>query len=131
MTKFLIVRDRRTGKPVTIATSSIPRSIRPDTWYENAYWMYHDSRLVLEPLIRRYLENEEFESHEVQYLAQYFLDYACHIAVMSYLFGGGEETVQHNAEVIAKLRDLKKGARTRRDLVMMIHVARDYALDPL
>jgi len=127
---FLIVRNRHTGEPMAIPTASIPREIWPETWYENAYWMHSPDRPVLEPLIKRYLEGEDLEEHEVRRLAAYVVDYACHIAIMGYLFAGGLEHAQHNIPCIRRLRALAKAASTREDLHVMIDVAMDHALDP-
>ena len=131
MTKFLIVRDRKTGEPVTIPETAIPKEIRPDRWFENGYWRYRPDREILEPLILRYLEKDTLASYEVRGVARYIVDYACHIAVAAYIFGGGEETLEFNTECIRRLRALAKGASTREDIGEMIRVGMDYALDPL
>ena len=49
----MIVRDRRTGRPVAIPISKIPEEIRPDNWFENAYWRHRPDGEDLEPLIIR------------------------------------------------------------------------------
>ena len=128
--KVLIVKDRKTGRPMEIPTSSIPKEIRPDNWFENAYWMSRTDRNVLEPLIRALYEERNLASVEIQILAQYIIDYACHIAVMAYLFGGGQETLEFNAECIKTLRFMACKARTKRDIRNMINKGMEYALDP-
>ena len=128
---FLIVRDRRTGRPVTIPTSMIPEEIRPDKWFENPDWRYRSDRNILEPLISRFLKREELASYEVRAVAQYLVDYACHIAVAAYIFGGGDETLEFNVECITRLRALAKTASTRDDIGVMIRVGMEYAMDPL
>ena len=128
---FLTVRDRRTGQPISIPISSIPREIHPSKWCENAYWMWSPARPILEPLIKKYLDHRLLTSDEVRILADYMVDYACHIAVMGYLFGGGESTLEYNLECIRKLREIQPRAHTRPDLNEMINVGMDYALDCL
>ena len=128
---FLIVRDRRTGRPVTIPTSMIPEEIRPDNWFENPDWRYRSDRNILEPLICGYLEKNKLAPYEVRFVAQYLVDYACHIAVAAYIFGGGDETLEFNVECINRLRALAKSASTREDIGVMIRVGMEYALDPL
>ena len=126
----MVVRNRLTSQPVSISTNSIPVEIRPDNWFENGYWRYRPDRNVLEPLISRYLEKEELASYEARFVAQYIVDYACHIAVAAYIFVGAE-TMEFNAECIKRLRALAKTASTRDDVSVMIRVGMECALDPL
>lgn len=128
--KFLVVQNRKTGKPVSIPTSSIPEEIRPDNWYENPFWRYTTMRRILDPLINALYTDTPLLVNEIQCLAQYMVDYACHIAVGVYLFGGGKESIALNVECIKKLRTLMKGASTKDDIREMIRVGMDYALDP-
>ena len=128
---FLIVRDRKTGRPVSIPISSIPVEVHPSKWRENAYWMWSPDRPILEPLIRKYLDQKDLYDSEVRILASYMVDYACHIAVMGYLFGGPEHNLEYNLECIRKLREIQARAHTRADLNEMINVGMDYALDCL
>ena len=131
MTKFLIVRNRKTGEPVMIHETAIPKEIRPSKWFENGYWRYRPDKKVLEPIISRYLKARALASYEARAVAQYIVDYACHIAVAAYIFGGGDETLEFNTECISKLRALARGASSREDIGEMIRVGMDYALDPL
>jgi len=129
-TRSLIVRDRRTGKPVTIPISSIPAEIRPDNWFENGYWRYRPDKEDLEPLIQALFSQDFLGPRSIEVLAQYIVDYACHIAVAAYIFGGGPETLEFNVECIKKLRELREKAQDKRDIREMIRVGMDYALDP-
>lgn len=128
--KFLVVQDRKTGKPVSISVSSIPEEIRPDNWYENPFWRYTTMRRILKPLINALYTDKPLLVNEIRCLAQYIIDYACHIAVGVYLFGGGKENITFNVECIQKLRILSKGASTKDDIREMIRVGMNYALDP-
>jgi hypothetical protein len=126
----LIVRDRE-GRPVEIPFSSIPKSLWPSKIFENPYWIYSPDRPVLEPLVKAYLEGRDLSPDGVRRLATYFLDYACHIAIMGYLFGGGQEQLEHNLPLIRRLRTMAKSASTKEDLHEMIAAGMEYALDPL
>jgi len=128
---FLTVRDRKTGSPVTIPICSIPREIHPSKWRENPYWMHSPDRPILEPLIDKYLNQVDLTYDEVKILAAYMVDYACHIAVMAYLFVGGSSTLEFNLECIRKLREIQARATTRPDLNELISVGMEYALDCL
>ena len=129
--KHLIVRDRVTGLPVAIPTSSIPVEIRPSTWYENAYWMHCSDRAWLEPIIMKYLKDRDLNPDEVRELARYLVDFACHIAVMGYIFWPESDAYAFNVECIRRLRLLQERASTREDVAAMIRIGRHYALDPL
>lgn len=128
--RSLIVRDRRTGQPVAIPISSIPAEIRPDNWFENPDWRHRPDRGDLEPMVRALFSQDFLGPRSIQALAQYIVDYACHIAVAAYLFGGGEGSLEFNVECIRKLRALQAAARDKRNIKEMIRVGMDYALDP-
>lgn len=130
-TPFIVVRDRVTGIPVLIPLSTIPVEIRPDNWFENPDWRFRGDRRVLEPLLLRYLEKDELEEYEVRFVAQYIVDYACHIAVAGYIFSPDKSGYEFNVEFIRMLRALRDKARTREDISEMVDVAMEYALDPL
>ena len=81
----LIVRDRRTGQPVEVPLSAIPKELWPDNWYENAYWTY--SRALCREEIGKFFEDEkEIPEALAEKLAQYIYDYAANIAVAAWLF---------------------------------------------
>jgi len=126
----LVVTDRRTGRPVAIPISSIPPEIRPDNWFDNAYWRHRPDRGDLEPMIQALYSQDFLGPRSIQVLAQYIVDYACHIAVAAYIFGGGPESLEFNVECIKKLRELKASAKHKRDIREMIRVGMNYALDP-
>lgn len=85
----------------------------------------------LRPLMEDYLYNRELSEPRVKILATYFVDYACHIAMASYLLGGGEGTLVFNLEVIRRLRTLAKSASSLEDLRLMIDVGMEAAIDPI
>lgn len=128
--RSLIVTDRITGKPVAIPISSIPPEIRPDVWFENPDWRFRPDRGDLEPMIRALFSQDFLGPRSIQVLAEYIVDYACHIAVAVYVFGGGKDSLEFNGECIRKLRELKASAKDKRDIREMIRVGMDYALDP-
>ena len=126
--RYLWVRDKQTGEPVPIPTSSIPKEIRPDNWFENWYWRYRPDKEDLEPLIRALYDDYPLNEEGIKKLAQYLVDYACHVAVASYIFFG---ELDYNVPCIKKLRELRDGATSKDDIREMIRVGMDYALDPL
>lgn len=128
--KTIVVRDRRTGRPVQIPVSFIPEAIRPDNWFENPYWRYRPDGEDLEPLIQALFADAPLELEQIKKLAQYILDYACHIATAAYIFGGGRESVEYNSEAVARLRALARMATTKEHIREMIRVGMEYALDP-
>lgn len=129
--KILIVRDRATGRAITIPTNSIPGEISPDNWFENPCWQYRPDREDLEPLILAYLSKDFLGPRGIQQLAQYIVDYACHIACIGYIFAPEKLAYRLNVDCIRKLRALRAKAKTLEDLREMIRVGMDYALDPL
>jgi len=82
-------------------------------------------------VVQTYLSKRPMTRAMAKYLAQYIFDYACHIAVMAYLFGGGEDTLPFNSECIRRLKPLRDMAHTRRGVSVMLRVAMEYAMDPL
>ena len=125
--RHLIVRDRKSGRPVAIPISSIPEEIRPENWFENAYWRYRSDGEDLEPMIQALYDGSPLSEESIRKLSQYIFDYACHISVMGYLFGGVQE---YNIECIRKLREIKKEAKSKEDVKTMIRLGMEYALDP-
>lgn len=127
----LIVRDRETGKPVAVPISSIPEEIRPDNWYENPQWQY--SRALLSEEVAEFFKDSKAEIHEqsARRLAQYIYDYAANIAVAGWLFGDNkQEYLEFMRPCLQQLRTLKEKAQTKRDILDMIHISMDYAVDP-
>lgn len=127
----LIVRDRRTGQPVAIPISTIPKELWPDNWYENAYWQY--SKALVREEVAKFFEQSKKEIPEqlAEKLAQYIYDYAANIAVAGWLFNPNrDEYLEHMRPCLLKLSALKNKARTKKDVMDMIHTAMGYAVDP-
>ena len=127
----LIVRNKYTGEPMAVPTSEIPQEVWPENWYDQPYWLHNPELQYLRPLMDDYLHNRELNPSQVKILATYFLDYACHIVIMGFLFGGGQEHVDLCLPYIRRLRALKEFAKTMEDLRTMIDVGMEYALDPI
>jgi len=127
----LIVRLPRSKAFVYYPTSTIPEEICPENWYDNPYWLHNPDLKDVRPLIEDYLRNQDIPLEGVRRLANYFVDYACHIAIAAYIFGGGEATLVFNVDVIKRLRALARSASTLEDLRTMIDVGMEYALDPI
>jgi hypothetical protein len=127
----LIVRDRRTGQPVEVPLSAIPKELWPDTWYENAHWQY--SKAITREEIGKFFEGrgKEISEELAIKLAQYIYDYAANIAVAAWLFNPDkEEYLEFMRPYITKLAAIKNKARTKKDVLDMLHVALECAADP-
>jgi len=129
-TKTIIVRDRTTGKPVHIPVSSVPEAIRPDNWFENAYWMHRPDVDDLKPIIQKLLGEDPLSREEVTRLAQYVVDYAAHIAVTVWLFSGGQG-VDYYSELMRRLRQMRGTATKRKHVMRMLQLGLDNGLDLL
>ena len=126
--KTIIVRDRATGKPVHVPVSSVPESIRPDNWFENAYWMHRPDSADLKPIIQKLLDNKPLKKEEVEKLAQYIVDYAAHIAVTVWLFSGGQ-SVDYYVELMRRLRQMRGTATKRKHVMRMLQLGLENSLD--
>jgi hypothetical protein len=117
---------------VEIPISAIPKELWPDNWYENAYWQY--SKAVTREEIGKFFEDREEEISEdlAVKLAQYIYDYAANIAVAGWLFNAGDrdEYLEFMRPCLQQLSAMKNKARTRRDVMDMVHIAVEYAVDP-
>jgi len=126
--KTIIVRDRATGKPVHVPVSSVPESIRPDNWFENAYWMHRPDSADLKPIIQKLLDNKPLKKEEVEKLAQYIVDYAAHIAVTVWLFSGGQ-SVDYYVGLVRRLRQMRGTATKRKHVMRMLQLGLENSLD--
>lgn len=127
----IIVRDRRTGMPVRLSTCIIPDALRPDNWYENACWQY--SRALTREEVGKFLQDQKSEIPYVlaRKLAQYIYDYAANIAVAAWIFSDDRDKYyEYMLPCLQKLRQLKPKAKTKQDVLDMLHVAMEYAVDP-
>jgi len=126
--KTIIVRDRATGKPVHVAVSSLPESIRPDNWYENAYWMHRPDCEEFKPIIQKLLDDKPITEGEVNKLAQYVVDYAAHIAVAVWLFSGGQY-LDYYGGLVRRLRRMRNRATRRKHVMRMLQLGLEQGLD--
>jgi len=126
--KTIIVRDRTTGKPVHVPVSSVPESIRPDNWFENAYWMHRPDGDELKPIIQKLLGEDPLSRDEAARLAQYVVDYAAHIAVTVWLFSGGQ-SVDYYGELMRRLRQMRGTATKRKHVMRMLQLGLENSLD--
>lgn len=126
--KTIIVRDRATGRPVHVPVSSVPEAIRPDNWFENAYWMYRPDSDELKPIIQKLLGEDALSRDETARLAQYIVDYAAHIAVTVWLFSGGQ-SVDYYVELMRRLRQMRGTATKRKHVMRMLQLGLENSLD--
>ena len=126
--KTIIVRDRSTGKPVHVAVSTVPEPIRPDNWYENAYWMYRPDCEEFKPIIQKLLGEDQITKKDVKKLAQYIVDYAAHIAVAVWLFSGGQY-LDYYSDLVKRLRQMRDKATKRKHVMRMLQLGLEQGLD--
>jgi len=129
VSRAIVVRDRA-GNPVQILVSSIPAEIRPDNWFENAYWMHRPDGDRFRPIIGKLLEKQPLTQEEVKALAQYTVDFAASIAVAYYLFSGLRD-VGGYGELIPRLRRMRDEATRGRHVMAMLQLCLEHSLDPL
>lgn len=126
--KTIIVRDRATGKPVHVPVSSVPETIRPDNWFENAYWMHRPDSTELKPIIQKLLDETPLTREDVEKLAQYVVDYAAHIAVTVWLFSGGQG-VDYYGDLVRRLRQMRNTATKKKHIMRMLQLGLEHSLD--
>jgi len=127
----LWVRDSTTGRPVLVPLSEIPKELWPEKWYENPQWQYSGALQKEEVMALASLDKYEISPELAQKLAQYILDYAKHIVIMGWLFLPEKEAyLESMKETITKLSALRNKASNRKDVMAMVHVAQEVALDP-
>jgi len=124
----IVVRERVTGRPVHVPVSSVPEAIRPDNWFENAYWMHRPDSAELKPIVEKLLGEDALSRDEVTRLAQYIVDYAAHIAVTVWLFSGGGN-VDYYSELVRRLRQMRDTATERRHVMRMLQLGLEQGLD--
>ena len=129
MSKAIVVRDRA-GNPVQIPVSSIPEEIRPDNWFENAYWMHRPDSDRFRPVIGKLLEEQRLTGDEIRMLAQYVVDYAASIAVAVYLFSGQRDTGYYGG-LVRQLRQMRDEATKRKHVMRMLQLCLEHSLDML
>lgn len=128
---YVIMRDARTRRRVRIPVGAIPKLFWPETWYENPYWMYSGA-LNREDIAEFFSETaQEIRADFAHKLATYILDFAQNLAAAVWLISvHKQEYVEEMRPVIEKLAALKARATCRKDVMDMIHVCLDCALDP-
>jgi len=126
--RTILVRDRVTGRPVHVPVSSVPEAIRPDNWFENAYWMHRPDSAELKPIIQKLLGEDALSRDEIARLAQYIVDYAAHIAVTVWLFSGAGD-VDYYGELMRRLRQMRGTATKRKHVMRMLQLGLENSLD--
>jgi len=128
---YVIMRDRESGAPVRIPVGAIPKIFWPETWYENPYWVYSGA-LTREDIAEFFSESQqEIRPDFAHKLATYILDFVQNMAAVVWLMTPDKEGYLENMRpCIEQLSALKARARCRKDVMDMIHVCLDHALDP-
>jgi len=128
---YVIMRNRTTGQPVRIPVGAIPKIFWPETWYENCYWAYSGA-LSREDIAEFFEEStREIRPDFAHKLATYILDFVQNTAAVAWLLNPDKDGyLEYMRPCIEKLSDLKGKAKSRADVMAMIHVCLDYAIDP-
>jgi len=128
---YVIMRSVRTGQPVRISVGVIPKIFWPDTWYENPYWQFSGA-LSKADIMEFFGDTQrEIRADFAHRLATYILDYVQNMAAIVWLMNPDREGYLANMRpCIEKLSALKAKAKCRKDIMAMISVCLDYALDP-
>ena len=128
---YVIMRDARTGRPVRIPVGAIPKIFWPETWYENPYWMFSGA-LNREDIAEFFTEAaQEIRAEFAHKLATYILDFVRNLAAAAWLINPERDRyLEDMRPIIEKLAALKARATCRKDIMDMIHVCLDCALDP-
>jgi len=128
---YVVMRNRRTGLPVRIPVGAIPKIFWPETWYENPYWMY--SGALSREDIAEFFEDPKREIHAdfAHKLATYILNFVQNMAAISWLMTPDKKGyLDYMRPCIEKLSALKAKAKCRKDVMDMVHVCLEYAMDP-
>jgi hypothetical protein len=128
---YVVMRDVRTGQPVRIPVGAIPKVFWPETWYENPYWLY--SGALSRADVAEFFSDskQEIRADFAHRLATYILDYVQNTAAVVWLMNPDKEGYLETMKpCIEKLSELKAKAKNRADIMEMIHVCLDYAMDP-
>jgi hypothetical protein len=119
------------GALVRIPVGAIPKLFWPETWYENPYWQYSGA-LSREDVAEFFSDSkQEIRLDFAHKLATYVLDYVQNMAAVVWLMNPDKEGYLETMKpCIEKLSELKAKAKCRKDIMEMIHVCLDYAMDP-
>jgi len=127
---YVIMRDT-SGRLIRIPVGIIPKIFWPDTWYENPYWQYSGA-LTRADIHEFFSESEkEIRVDFAHKLATYILDYVRNICAVVWLMNPNRDAyLEQMTPCIMKLSELKAKAKCRKDVMEMIQVCLEYAIDP-
>lgn len=133
----LIVRDAKTGQPVSISTKFFPEWVKPPLWFNNVQWQYShmlDKEEVIAYLDDRLKKGPKITRDLARRIALYIECYAKHIVMMGYLFSPSEEREGYagsQREFIVRLTELRRSVESSDDVSEMMSLCMDYGIDPL
>ena len=128
---YVVMRDAATGQPVRIPVGVIPKIFWPETWYENPYWMYSGGLSKAD--IAEFFQDPQREVRPdfAHKLATYILDYVQNMAAAVWLMNPDKDGyLKRMRPCVEKLSQLKVRARCRKDIMDMVDICLDYAMDP-
>lgn len=117
--------------------SDIPKSLWPDTWYDNPYWMQRPDSQRLGTIIRKYLKDRRLQPldiFDIKFFAQYIVDYAGLVSSLAYLHSDRVDKnfiVQQNSILMFKLKELFKSVDSSDGIQKMVDLCQECGVDPL
>ena len=127
---YVVMRDK-TGRPIRIPVGAIPKIFWPETWYENPYWMYSGAlnRADIAEFFKE--QHQEIRCDFAHKLATYILDYVQNMAAIVWLMNPDKDGyLERMRPCVEKLSALKARAKSRKDIMDMIHMCLEYTMDP-
>jgi len=127
---YVVMRDA-SGALVRIPVGVIPKIFWPETWYEDPYWMY--SGALSREDVAEFFEDPKREIHAdfAHKLATYILDYVRNTCAVVWLLNPDRDAyLERMNPCVMKLSELKAKAKCRKDVMDMIHVCLEFAMDP-
>jgi len=137
-------KPKRPSRPIVVRVGNklfpitdIPKSLWPDTWYDNPYWKGRPDSQRLGTIIRKYSKDSRLQPlniFDIKFFAQYMVDYAGLVSSMAYLRSDRRDKtfiVQQNSVLMYKLKELFKVAMTADDIQKMVDLCKECGVDPL
>lgn len=126
------------GNPVGINTHDFPEFMRPDLWFDNAYWRH--SQMLSESEVAAYLafalrrSKDPLSLFTIRRFALYIETWAKHMAMAAWIFLPPEKREGYANSMRPFLEELvtkRRAAKSMVDLETMISLSVDRGFDPL
>lgn len=133
MATHLIMREAKTGLPVSIPISSIPEWLHPSKWEEQLSWQFNNRLTKTEVMsyISETLGGPRISPELAKRMATYCVDYAKMIVVCAMLMGGGPEHAEANRKTIEKVNKILEHVKSGKEVGEILDELLAVAIDPL